>query len=54
MATPNPAPTMPFPPRKPSDRSARCMLPPRPPRHPVALPYSSAMMPRVDIPLAIA
>ena len=36
-------PTMPWPPRKPSEASNRCIEPPLPPEQPAALPNSSAM-----------
>src|ERR1700743_3410225 len=51
---PRPAPTIPLDPSNPTEKSARCMWPPRPPAHPVALPYSSAMTDRGSMPLARA
>src|ERR1700722_5483258 len=54
MARPRPAPTMPFDPRNLRSASTRCMLPPRPPLTPVALPNNSAMTGRGPRPLASA
>src|SRR5579862_3963306 len=54
MANPRPAPTMPFDPRNRRSASTRCMLPPRPPLTPVALPNNSAMTDRGLRPLARA
>src|SRR5579862_1991810 len=54
MASPRPAPTIPFDPRNRRSASTRCMLPPRPPLTPVALPNNSAMTDRGLRPLARA
>ena len=47
-------PTIPWPPRKPSEASNRCIEPPLPWLQPVALPNSSAMTARELMPLASA